>query len=145
MGLNKHRQLIKAFITSIVLTVPEGWRTTLFSQSALISQLCVRYYEKLKCYTLGIEITFPDVLLSYLHVINTEMYSEPVIYFRKTLHLRCLIGFWIHLWNFPSVICIICASKCHRAKAITHKRMTVELRSVVALSAALQSSFFCVW
>ena len=36
-----------------VLRRPERWRATLFSQSTLISQLCLHCFEKLKYFTLG--------------------------------------------------------------------------------------------
>ena len=40
------------YITS-VLTRPERWHIMLFSQSALIPQLCLHFFQKLKYYTLG--------------------------------------------------------------------------------------------
>ena len=36
-----------------VLTRPERWHIMLFSQSALIPQLCLHFFQKLKYYTLG--------------------------------------------------------------------------------------------
>ena len=36
-----------------VLTNPERWHIMLFSQSALIPQLCLHFFQKLKYYTLG--------------------------------------------------------------------------------------------
>ena len=38
---------------SRVLTRPERWHIMLFSQSALIPQLCLHFFQKLKYYTLG--------------------------------------------------------------------------------------------
>ena len=36
-----------------VLTIPERWHVMLFSQSALIPQLCLHFFQKLKYYSLG--------------------------------------------------------------------------------------------
>ena len=36
-----------------ILTRPERWHIMLFSQSALIHQLCLHFFQKLEYYTLG--------------------------------------------------------------------------------------------
>ena len=86
-------------------------------------------------------------MLLYLHVINSEAYLEhcqtsKIEYFAKIVNGRKLLSVFAKLFIldfdkvlnaplklFPSVS-YMCAPKYHRAKAIIHKMMTVELRSI---------------
>lgn len=60
-----------------VLTSPERWGITLFSQSALISELCLKYLKNWNTILSEIEITFADAFLLCLHVKN----CYPVLFY----------------------------------------------------------------
>ena len=55
LGLPDFRLLLLKQTTYIsrLSTRPERWHVMLFSQSALIPQLCLHFFQKLKYYTLG--------------------------------------------------------------------------------------------
>ena len=79
---------------SRVLTSPERWRITLFSQKSLISQLCLHYYRKWNTILWEIEIIFPSVFLSGLHV-KTVSQCYFVIFVHPQLNAALQLSFYV--------------------------------------------------
>ena len=77
-----------------VLTRPERWHIMLFSQSALIPQLCLHFFQKLKYYTLGnkdysrklfwvavaVNINAKEVKGTVSHLIKTRVFINGLIW-----------------------------------------------------------------
>ena len=82
---DKAKFLRIAVFENWVLTRPERW-WMLFSQSPLISQLCLHYFEKQKNKNREIENSFPAVFLSGLHLKNCYPVSILVICTFATKH-----------------------------------------------------------
>ena len=91
---------------SRVWTRPERWHIMLLFQSALIPQLCLHFFQKLKCYTLGnndysrkliwvalaINVNAKEVKSTVSPLVKATV--EAIFFLVTTIHKFSYIGSW---------------------------------------------------